>query len=575
MQSVRFVVLVAVLCASDAHGEEPKLTKAEIAKRAKPATAFVIAKLEGRPVRGGLTSQGSAFCVHESGLFVTNEHVVRGATEIELVVNPSEQNQEVYRATVIRRAEADDLALLRVENPKDLAVLALGNDAALSELSEVVACGYPFGSALAFGTKDYPSVTATAGAVSSLRKKDGQLELIQLDVNLNPGNSGGPVLDSSGKAVGVVLGGIRGTQLNFAIPVRRVAALLAQPELTFVAPTVRATDRGKPVVIEARVASFDGAKDPEVELEVRRAGAVTRYPLKSEKGAWRAEVVLLPADGAAPKLGLEVSFADGSLTASTKGARVKVGGTEYGFDQLRSLSPSKKEAVLRTGERVTGDIAGLGAVPVALGGKEVALDLSAAQEIALLLTSEVPVLTLDVVARRGGKELARVARTVLLDEANKVYLADLEPFATRPGPWPLAVGKNGSTENNLPIKVNGTLHPRALGLHSNNPAATATWRLGKKATVFRTGVAFGDCNDGKVTGPHHFEVYGDDKLLWKSKAITTRYQLDECVVDVTGVDKLELRVGHTDRNYGGHGVWIDPILIGPDPAAIRRASSVK
>ena len=50
-------------------------------------------------------------------------------------------------------------------------------------------------------------------------------------------------------------------------------------------------------------------------------------------------------------------------------------------------------------------------------------------------------------------------------------------------------------------------------------------------------------NGGKESGPTHFEIYGDSKLLWRSKAITTRRQLDEGVVDVSGVGTLELRVG--------------------------------
>jgi hypothetical protein len=216
-------------------------------------------------------------------------------------------------------------------------------------------------------------------------------------------------------------------------------------------------------------------------------------------------------------------------------------------------------------------------MPVTLGGKEITVDLSTAQEITIGLQLDVPVIVLEVVARGGGKEIGRISRSVILDDSNKVYLAELTPSSTKPGPWPLAVGMHGSIEKNMPIKVYGVAYPKGLGLHAQNPPATATYRLGKSANVFQTKVAFNDTNEGEVSLGTHFEVYGDGKLLWKSKAITAWRQLDDCVIDVTGVEELELRVAALPGRpaYGAHAVWLDPILVGPDAAAIRRASGKK
>src|SRR6266545_3840674 len=107
-----------VAFALPAAGRADKLTKVEIGKRGKAATAFV--EVPGR-------GTGTAFCVHPSGLFVTNEHVVRGAesAEITLVLNPSLDSQKVLRAKVIRTDKDSDLALLRVDGAKDLPSLAL------------------------------------------------------------------------------------------------------------------------------------------------------------------------------------------------------------------------------------------------------------------------------------------------------------------------------------------------------------------------------------------------------------------------------------------------------------------
>jgi hypothetical protein len=296
--------------------------------------------------------------------------------------------------------------------------------------------------------------------------------------------------------------------------------------------------------------------------------------MKLDNGTYKADVVLLPDRKEATKLALEVHFADGLLTANVADRDIKIGETTHKLSTLRTIFPGEGRAVLRSGDRTIGKITGLEGVPITLGGREVTLDLSTAQEIAPQLRVDEPVVTMEVVARRGGKELGRISRAVIVDDANKVYLADLHAFATKPGPWPLAVGNVGD-ETATPIKVNGTAYPKGLGLHANNPPATASSRLSKTANVFRATAAFADNNDGKVTGPTHFEVYGDGKLLWKSKVITTRGQTDNCLIDVTGVDVLELRTGHKGSHWGAHAVWLDPILVGPDPAAIRRATTKK
>jgi S1-C subfamily serine protease len=571
-----FTVLAVALAASAPAAEDPKLTKAEVVKRAKPTVAFVIAKLpaQTRPARAPAVAQGSAVCVHPSGLFVTNAHVVENSTDVELVVNPALADQKVFKATVVRKDEKDDLALLRVDAAGELPALPLGDDERLAELSEVIAFGYPFGSALAVGSKEYPSVTVTAGSISSLRKKDGRLELIQLDVALNPGNSGGPVLDLSGKVVGVALGGIKGTQINFAVPVSRVSAFLARPEFSFTPPAVRPADRGKPVRVEARLASF--VPDPtaaEVELEVRRGTATTRHAMALANGAYTADVVLLPAAAGNAKCAVEVTFADGALTAQVADREVKVGAAAHKLSEFRTISPAAGRAVLQSGAKLEGKLSGLEAVAVTLGGRETTLDLSAAEQLGPQPRGDEPVVAMEVVARRGGKEIGRVSRSVILNEGNKVYLAELHPSATVPGPWPLGVGNVGNPEAK-PITVNGRVYPKGLGLHANDPPATATYRLAKSASVFRTAVSLNDFNEVAKTVPISFEVYGDGKLLWKSKAITTPGQTDDGQCDVTGVDELELRVRSSQRHApGAHTVWLDPLVVGPDPAAIRRAGA--
>lgn len=116
---------------------QEKLKKVEIGKCGKAATAFLeVAR----------NRTGTAFCVHPKGLFITTEHIVRGVQkqEVTLVLNPSLESQQVLKARVIRSDPALDLALLRVEGAKDLPSLPRGSMKDVAELSDVVACGFPW-----------------------------------------------------------------------------------------------------------------------------------------------------------------------------------------------------------------------------------------------------------------------------------------------------------------------------------------------------------------------------------------------------------------------------------------------
>src|SRR5262249_48462481 len=256
------------------------LSREDLAKRAKAATAF----LEIKP------RQASAFCVHASGLFVTNEHVVRegGTGPITLVLASGTKTQKVYKASVVRRDKNLDLALLRVEGPVELPVLALGSDENLSELQELIACGFPFGTALGGPEQGtYPTISINTGKITALRlDKDRAVSRIQLDAALSPGNSGGPVLDSHGKVVGVVVSGIQGSGVNMAIPVSHVSRFLARPDISFTPP--EESRLNQEVAFKASAVSILPSAIPlELELVVNSAGQKERrYPMKESKGAY-------------------------------------------------------------------------------------------------------------------------------------------------------------------------------------------------------------------------------------------------------------------------------------------------
>jgi hypothetical protein len=121
-----------------------------------------------------------------------------------------------------------DLAVMKFRTPHALPrPIDLRQQPRLVETMPVYILGFPFGEALA-ENKGNPAVTVAKGSVSSLRlDRGGELSRVQLDGDVNPGNSGGPVVDGQGRLAGVVVAKVRDTKIGFAIPAPHVTRLLA------------------------------------------------------------------------------------------------------------------------------------------------------------------------------------------------------------------------------------------------------------------------------------------------------------------------------------------------------------
>jgi len=176
-----------------------------------------------------VVSLGSGVIIHESGLIVTNEHVVHNAEKIKVTLPDGRE----FDAKILGTSERLDLALLKIDS-NNLPTAPLGSSDDLLIGEWVVAIGNPFG----FLLEDLEP-TVTVGVVSALHRTFRGSEeriyrdMIQTDAAINPGNSGGPLVNIKGEVVGINTfiitksGGYEG--VGFAIPINTVKKVI--PEL--------------------------------------------------------------------------------------------------------------------------------------------------------------------------------------------------------------------------------------------------------------------------------------------------------------------------------------------------------
>jgi S1-C subfamily serine protease len=137
-------------------------------------------------------SSATGFGVHPSGLILTNHHVVEKAERIRVV---DRQGKE-YPARVMRRDAANDVALLRIEGT--LHALPILRSGELRKGEQVLTVGYPLVDLQGADPK------ATFGRINSVEGAGGDSRFYQIDVPIQPGNSGGPLVDLRGRVVGLV-----------------------------------------------------------------------------------------------------------------------------------------------------------------------------------------------------------------------------------------------------------------------------------------------------------------------------------------------------------------------------------
>ncbi|MCH8501262.1 MAG: DegQ family serine endoprotease [Aliidiomarina sp.] len=234
----------------------------------------------------------------ENGYVVTNSHVINDATDITVTLKDGRQ----FTAKVLGRDEESDIALLQLENPRNLTEVAIGNSDQLRVGDFVVAIGNPFGL----------GQTVTSGIVSALGRSglgiDRLENFIQTDAAINSGNSGGALVDLHGNLIGIntaILGSGGGNiGIGFAIPANMMKNLVDQ--------IIEFGEIRRGVL---------GVRGGNLNQELADALGLDRT-----QGAWVSEVV---EDGAAAKAGIQagdvILAIDGTPVLSFAELAAKVG----------------------------------------------------------------------------------------------------------------------------------------------------------------------------------------------------------------------------------------------------------
>src|SRR3989339_1812218 len=173
--------------------------------------------LQQQPRNRKESSLGSGFIITGDGYIVTNNHVIKDADQIKVILHDNKE----YEATVVGTDPMTDLALIKIE-AKDLMALKFGSSSKAEVGSWVVAIGSPFGL----------EQTVTAGIVSAKGRIIGSGpydDFIQTDASINPGNSGGPLFNLKGEVVGINTAIMQGGQgIGFATPIQLAKSVLEQ-----------------------------------------------------------------------------------------------------------------------------------------------------------------------------------------------------------------------------------------------------------------------------------------------------------------------------------------------------------
>ena len=258
---------------------------AGLSDQAKSSLAEVIERIQEGVVQVTASlSSGSGFIIDESGVVVTNEHVVRDQRKVGIRLT----NGTHHMGEVVGRDPKSDLAIVRIESSDRFHALGVADPAGVRVGDEALALGYPLVGKIG------NSLTVTRGIISSTRTVDG-VDLLQTDAAINPGNSGGPLINRDGNVIGVntfrieeTTGGRPVNSIGFAVSVAELQRRMSNSGASQSAfPGASAGQSG--ITPHAPTAEVRPATGPE-EVDRNRPQDAADGCLDHEMARWSDEV---------------------------------------------------------------------------------------------------------------------------------------------------------------------------------------------------------------------------------------------------------------------------------------------
>ena len=225
------------------HSGSSTLTASTIAARTDPGLVDVISTIG---YQGG-TAEGTGMVLTSTGEVLTNNHVIAGATSVKV---RDIGNGRTYQATVVGYSDTDDVAVLQLQGASGLSTVSIGSSTSLSTGQKVVAIGNAEGRD---GTPAVVSgkITALGSTIAAEDQGDGVVEhltdMIETNADIEPGDSGGPLLNAAGQVVGMDTAASTSDQPGtdaalttaaFAIPIDRALSIAERIEAGTTSATV-------------------------------------------------------------------------------------------------------------------------------------------------------------------------------------------------------------------------------------------------------------------------------------------------------------------------------------------------
>jgi S1-C subfamily serine protease len=272
--------------AKQAQGTGGRLSDQAVYARVRPSVVDITATLG----YDNETASGTGFFVDPGeGLVLTNNHVIRGATSVTVVVPGTNRS---YQAQIVGADQSADIAVLRITPLPGAATAPIGDSATVSVGTTVVAIGNRAGAGgppvLAPGV-----ISATGATIQAADGASGFTEtlhdMLQTTAKIEPGDSGGPLADSAGAVIGVdTAAGAGGAEAGFAIPIN--AAMTAERQIT--------SGRAAPG-ITLGVGGFLGVIVPSTTAPSPRAQAAEERSLETVPADSAPQVGCLPTEAGA------------------------------------------------------------------------------------------------------------------------------------------------------------------------------------------------------------------------------------------------------------------------------------